>query len=146
MQRLESELKQLEAEYNMFFSGRLPKPPWETRGRVEALVKQYGRAYIQNTADRFRFEALQTRFAGVRRSLGSRPARARGRACRGRLRSSARRSRTKRKPRIASSTSPSFQDPLREMDKLTELYESLVRGAPRSRRGRRCRSTSSPTW
>ena len=35
--RLEADLKQLEAEYNMFFSGRLPKPPWETRARVDAL-------------------------------------------------------------------------------------------------------------
>lgn len=38
LSRLESELKLLEAEYNMFFSGRLPKPPWETRARVSALV------------------------------------------------------------------------------------------------------------
>jgi hypothetical protein len=37
--RLEADLKQLEAEYNMFFAGRLPKPPWETRARVEAEVK-----------------------------------------------------------------------------------------------------------
>ncbi len=44
LQRLEVELKQLEAEYNMFFSGRLPKPPWETRARVEAMVTQYDRA------------------------------------------------------------------------------------------------------
>ena len=39
----------------MFFAGRLPKPPWDTRGRVEALVKQYDRAHIQNFGDRFRF-------------------------------------------------------------------------------------------
>ena len=39
--RLEGELKRLEAEYNMFFAGRLPRPPVETRGRVAALVKQY---------------------------------------------------------------------------------------------------------
>src|ERR1700682_1014728 len=61
--RLEAELKRLEAEYNMFFSGRLPKPPWETRTRVEGLVKRYDRAYIQNTGDRFRFSTLQSRFA-----------------------------------------------------------------------------------
>ena len=61
--RLEADLKQLEAEYNMYFSGRLPKPPWETRSRVESLVKQYDRAYIQNTGDRFRFTTLQSRFA-----------------------------------------------------------------------------------
>jgi hypothetical protein len=42
LQRLESDLKQLEAEYNMFFSGRLSKPPWETRSRVEALVRALG--------------------------------------------------------------------------------------------------------
>ena len=36
MQRLEASIRQLEAEYNMFFAGRLPKPPWETRNRVEA--------------------------------------------------------------------------------------------------------------
>src|SRR3954470_16964601 len=63
LQTLAAGLKQLEAEYNMYFSGRLPKPPWETRNRVAALVKQYDRAYIQNTGDRFRFNTLQSRFA-----------------------------------------------------------------------------------
>src|SRR5438445_115115 len=47
----------------MYFSGRLPRPPWETRGRVAALVKQYDRAYIQNTGDRFRFHTLQSRYS-----------------------------------------------------------------------------------
>ena len=61
--RLEADLKQLEAEYNMFFSGRLPKPPWETRARVEALVKQFDRGHIPNTGDRFRFTTLQSRYA-----------------------------------------------------------------------------------
>ena len=28
---LEGELRQLEAEYNMYFAGRLPRPPVETR-------------------------------------------------------------------------------------------------------------------
>ena len=37
---LEADLKRLEAEYNMFFSGRLPRPPWETRSRVTAAVKR----------------------------------------------------------------------------------------------------------
>ena len=62
LQQLEVDLKRLEAEYNMYFSGRLPKPPWETRSRVEALVKQYDRAHIPNTGDRFRFTTIQSRF------------------------------------------------------------------------------------
>ena len=49
LQRLAVELRQLEAEYNMYFAGRLPKPPWETRSRVDALIKQYDRAYILQT-------------------------------------------------------------------------------------------------
>ncbi len=63
MMLLEGEIKRLEAEYNMFFAGRLPRPPWETRKRVDTLVKKYDRAYIQNTADRFRFHTMQSRYA-----------------------------------------------------------------------------------
>ncbi|MEW6322383.1 MAG: hypothetical protein AB1635_14985 [Acidobacteriota bacterium] len=63
MVALEAELKRLEAEYNMFFAGRLPRLPWETRARVEAAVKRWDRTYIQNTAQRFRFGTLQARFA-----------------------------------------------------------------------------------
>src|SRR5258708_38766806 len=62
LQVLTAGLKQLEAEYNMFFSGRLPRPPWQTRNRVAALVKKWDRAYIQSAADRFQFDTLQRRF------------------------------------------------------------------------------------
>ena len=62
MARLEAEIKRLEAEYNMFFAGRLPRLPWETRSRVEALVKRYDRMNIRNTAERFRFGTLQAKF------------------------------------------------------------------------------------
>ena len=61
MQHLESEIRRLEAEFNMFFAGRLPRPPWETKTRVAALVKRYDQSYLRNTADRFRFESLQNR-------------------------------------------------------------------------------------
>ncbi|HUQ89901.1 MAG TPA: MXAN_5187 C-terminal domain-containing protein [Vicinamibacterales bacterium] len=63
MMQLESEIRRLEAEFNMFFAGRLPRPPWETRARVAALVKKTDNSFIRNTADRFRFESLQNRYA-----------------------------------------------------------------------------------
>src|SRR5688500_11881630 len=62
MMQLEAEIRRLEGEYNMYFAGRLPRPPFETKNRVTALVKKHDNSYIQNTADRFRFEGLQTRF------------------------------------------------------------------------------------
>ena len=63
LQKLETGIKNLEAQYNMYFSGRLPKPPWEMRSSVEALVKRYDRGHIQNYGDRFKFQTLQSRWA-----------------------------------------------------------------------------------
>lgn len=62
MHYLEAELRRLEAEFNMFFAGRLPRPPWETKTKVATLIKKHDQSYIRNTADRFRFETLQNRF------------------------------------------------------------------------------------
>ena len=62
MMQLEAEVRRLEAEFNMFFAGRLPRPPWETRTRVAALMKRTDNSFIRNTADRFRFETLQNRY------------------------------------------------------------------------------------
>ena len=63
MMQLDAEIRRLEAEFNMFFAGRLPRPPWETRARVAALVKKHDKSFIRNTADRFRFESLQNRYS-----------------------------------------------------------------------------------
>jgi hypothetical protein len=62
MTHLDAEIRRLEAEYNMYFAGRLPRPPVETRNRVAGLVKKHDNSVISNTADRFRFETLQTRY------------------------------------------------------------------------------------
>jgi hypothetical protein len=124
--RLETELRQLEAEYNMYFSGRLPKPPWETRARVEALVKQYDRAYIQNYGDKFRFSTLQARFASFI-ELWDRGLRAREEGRPGPFthkRSAPEPPKPRADDRIVHVSS--FKDPVREVDKLTELYESLT--------------------
>ena len=124
--RLETDLKQLEAEYNMFFAGRLPKPPWETRARVEALVKQFDRGHIPNTGDRFRFTTLQSRYAtfidlwdrGLRAREEGRP----GPFARKHMPAEP----DKKGPENRILHVSSFRDPVREIDKLTDLYESLA--------------------
>jgi hypothetical protein len=126
LQRLEADLKQLEAEYNMFFSGRLPKPPWETRARVEALVKQYDRAHIVNTGDRFRFTTLQSRFAAFV-DLWDRGLRAREEGRPGPFGPPRPvKGPDQKRPEDRILHVSSFRDPVREIDKLTELYESLA--------------------
>jgi hypothetical protein len=124
---LEAEMKRLEAEYNMFFAGRLPRPPWETRGRVDAMVKRLDRLHIGNYGDRFRFTTLQARYAtfvdlwdrGLRAREEGRP----GPFAQQRP-AAAPPPQARAADRILHVTT--FSDPLREIDKLHDLYDSLA--------------------
>ena len=123
---LAAEIKRLEAEYNMFFAGRLPRPPWEARGRVEAMIKRHDRGHISSTADRFRLEMLQARFQkmievwdrGLRAREDGRPG-------------PFAKPRPQAPPRAEADSSKvlhvtALRDPLREMDKVHALYDSLM--------------------
>jgi hypothetical protein len=126
LQVLEAEIKRLEAEYNMYFSGRLPKPPWETRSRVDGMVKQLDRSYIQNYGDRFRFNTLQSRYASLV-DLWDRGLRAREE---GRAGPFAQKRQTPvdvpKRPEDKILRVAAFRDPSKEMDKLRELYDSVA--------------------
>jgi hypothetical protein len=123
---LEADLKRLEAEYNMFFAGRLPRPPWETRGRVEATVKRLDREHIPNYGNKFRFATLQARFTAFV-DLWDRGLRAREEGRPGPF----------SQPRPTQVPVPkrpddrilhvtTFNDPVREIDKLRDLYHTLA--------------------
>jgi hypothetical protein len=124
LQALAADLKRLEAEYNMFFAGRLPRPPWETRGRVEAMIKRYDRGHIQVTGDRFKFEMLQSRFHALV-ELWDRGLRAREEGRPGPFGQLPPKERKKRDGgKVVHTTA--FTDPVREMDKLHTLYDTLM--------------------
>jgi hypothetical protein len=125
---LEAELRQLEAEYNMYFAGRLPRPPVETRKRVTATVRRIDRLHIPNYADRFRFVTLQSRFQafvdlwerGLRAKEEGRPGPF------GQRSSTALASDKDKAPADRILHVAAFHDPAREMDKLHELYDRLA--------------------
>ena len=127
LQLLAAGMKQLEAEYNMFFSGRAPRPPWETRNRVTALVKKWDCGYIQSSVDRFQFDTLQRRFQTFidlwDRGLRSREE---GRAGVFGAAPPPKPTRQPKEPDAKVVHVASFQDPMREMDKLHTLYDSLM--------------------
>jgi hypothetical protein len=125
---LEAELKRLEAEYNMFFSGRAKRPPLETRGRVEAMVKRWDREHIDSAADRFRFGTLQARFQKFV-DLWDRGLRAREEGRPGPFMHAQPAKAPPPKPDPAESKVlqvTAFKDPMREMDKLHALYDTLM--------------------
>jgi hypothetical protein len=124
--RLEADLRKLEGEYNMFFAGQLPRPPWESRAQVESLIRRYDRAHIQSHVDRFRFATLQSRFATFA-DLWDRGLRAREEGRPGPFfRAPA--------PPAGKPAAPSdhilhvatLADPVREIDKARDLYERLM--------------------
>lgn len=127
----ESEVKRLESEYNMYFAGRLPRPPWETRSRVDALIKQLDRQHLTNYAERFRFNTLQTRYAKFI-DLWDRGLRAREEGRRGPF----------AQPKAAAATPQrvndrvvfvtTIVDPLRDMEKVQEMYERLTQARQES--------------
>ena len=127
LQTLEAELKKLEAEYNMFFSGRAPRPPWETRTRVDAIMKRWGRGQIDTAVDRFRFLTMQTRYAKFV-DLWDRGQRSREEGRPGPFAQPPPKVLpTKPDPpesRVLNVTA--FKDPMAEMDKLHSLYDTLM--------------------
>ena len=127
---LEADIKRLEAEYNMYFSGRLPRPPWETRARVEGTVKRLDRTHIANYGVRFRFTTLQTRLSRFI-DLWDRALRAREEGRAGPL------SHLQKKSEENDAAAPTrvedkilrvstFNNPTKEHLKVRELYNSFI--------------------
>lgn len=125
LEQLAAELKKLEAEYTMFFAGRLPRPPWETRGRVEAIIKRWDRGYIDTAVDRFRFSTLQMRYAKFA-DLWDRAMRAKEEGRPGPLIPPPAPPKPARKEEPRARHLTAFTDPMQEMDKLHDLYSALM--------------------
>lgn len=134
---LEVELRKLEAEYTMYFNGRLAKPPWEARNRVQRLVRRLDDGPMPNYGDRFRFGTLQARLVAYDR-LWERTTRMRDE---GRTeqepagqRAEAPRAQAPAEADRASAPATSdgtlhvatIRDPVAEATKLRELYDRLI--------------------
>lgn len=128
LNQLEASLRKLETEYNMYFAGQLPRPPWDTRRRLEAMLRRFDRAYIQSAVDRFRLGTLQSRFATFA-ELWDRGLRAREE---GRPGPFSRPAHPAEEPPLSPPASDhvlgtaTVSDLARDHEKLEALYESLV--------------------
>ena len=126
LQQLSAELRKLEGEYTMYFAGRLPRPPWETRGRVDQLFKRWDHRPFDTLVTRFRLQTLQSRYSrfvdlwdrALRQKEEGRPA-----TIFGRRQDMGEKERSTGPDLVHVAT---FSDPLHEMEKLHGLYDSLM--------------------
>jgi len=60
---LERSIRQLQIDWDRFFSGLEKKPPNDLKVKVEAIVRRHANAEIRNNTDRFRYQTLTARYS-----------------------------------------------------------------------------------
>ncbi|MEW6126096.1 MAG: MXAN_5187 C-terminal domain-containing protein [Acidobacteriota bacterium] len=66
LDRLETEIRRLKVEYDIFFNGGTAKPPMDTKGRVEAMIKRIFDLKGMSFGQRFRYNNLVARYNVMR--------------------------------------------------------------------------------
>jgi len=64
--RLEEDIRRLRIEFDIFFNGGTKRAPYETKGRVETLLKRLGDDRTLAFAQRFRYNSLAARYNAFR--------------------------------------------------------------------------------
>ncbi|HSE21324.1 MAG TPA: MXAN_5187 C-terminal domain-containing protein [Pyrinomonadaceae bacterium] len=66
LSRLEEDIRRLRIEFDIFFNGASKRPPYDTKGRVETIMKRLGDDRSLTYAQRFRFNSLAARYNSFR--------------------------------------------------------------------------------
>lgn len=66
LDRLETEIRRLKVEYDIFFNGGMMRPPLDTKGRVETAIKRLYDARGMAFGQRFRYNSLVARYNVMR--------------------------------------------------------------------------------
>ncbi len=64
--RLEEDIRRLKIEYDIFFSGGSKRAPFDTKNRVETMLKRLGDERALTFAQRYQYNALTTRYNSYR--------------------------------------------------------------------------------
>lgn len=64
--RLEDDIRRLRIEFDIFFNGAAKRPPYDTKGRVETLLKRLGDDRTLTYAQRYRYNSLAARYNAFR--------------------------------------------------------------------------------
>jgi hypothetical protein len=64
--RLEDDIRRLKIEFDVFFNGAAKRPPYDTKGRVETMIKRLGDDRALSFAQRYRYNSLASRYNAFR--------------------------------------------------------------------------------
>lgn len=118
LDRLETEIRRLKIEYDIYFNGGTLRPPIDTKGRVETAIKRIYDARGMSFAQRFRYNGLVARY-NVMRELWRRQTQDReeiGRAPTAEAHVALR----------SQTVTVRCEDPRNESEKVSELYNHLM--------------------
>jgi hypothetical protein len=128
LSRLEEDIRRLRIEFDIFFNGAAKRPPYDTKGRVETLLKRLADDRTLTFAQRYRYNSLAARYNAFRdlwrrtmqgREEGRDPA------------SAARASAKKEKVVDTEPVSIVCADAHKEIDVVKTLYASLLEAKQR---------------
>lgn len=121
--RLDDDIRRLRIEFDIFFNGAAKRPPYDTKGRVETLLKRLGDDRTLTYAQRYRYNSLAARYNAFR-DLWRRTMQGREE---GRDPASAARASVKKETDVdIEPVSISCQDPHKEIEIVKSLYSSLI--------------------
>ena len=66
LSRLEEDIRKLRVEFDIFFNGAAKRPPYDTKARVETLLKRLGDDRTLTFAQRYRYNSLAARYTAFR--------------------------------------------------------------------------------
>lgn len=121
--RLEDDIRRLRIEFDIFFNGAAKRPPYDTKGRVETLLKRLGDDRSLTYAQRYRYTTLAARYNAFR-DLWRRTMQGREE---GRDPASAARASARKETEVEiEPVSISCRDPHKEIEVVKSLYSSLL--------------------
>jgi hypothetical protein len=121
--RLEEDIRRLKVEFDIYFNGAAKRPPYDTKSRVETLIKRLGDERTLSFAQRYHYNSLVARYSSFlqlwRRTMQDREE-GRGHAHARRL------AQAPQEERESASANFVCADARRDVETVRGLYEALV--------------------
>ena len=124
--RLEEDIRRLKVEFDIYFNGAAKRPPYDTKGRVETLIKRLADDRTFTFAQRYHYNTLAARYTSFlqlwRRTMQGRE------EGRDPLSASRSASQNRQKPDAADVQPQTFvcSDPHGDVPTVKKLFETLV--------------------